>query len=227
MMIFYHTDMSNNVFPPFTSPPQPLDDEVLLGRALCKVFLIECKTCLRHELRNQHSIEEVTARMTHVDHHYVINRHFAGTSMESLPDYRNMVNNRRLDDIPYLIPFRQVALSHVAATLLTFTVTNNNQWRHQPFREYDASRNPVDQLKIRYTMNDKFTSIVRTNNVDHHRKRIGLDGVTITPTDKHGICYVYLIVVSATKLVAGYPTSEHSAPNHCIHSELPTAITMN
>lgn len=32
-------------------------------------------------------------------------------------------------------------------------------------------------------MNDKFTSIVRTNNVDHHRKRIGLDGITITPTD--------------------------------------------
>jgi hypothetical protein len=25
------------------------------------------------------------------------------------------------------------------------------------------------------------------------------------------MCYVYLIVVSATKLVAGYPTSEHSA----------------
>jgi hypothetical protein len=53
-------------------------------------------------------------------------------------------------------------------------------------------------------MNDKFTSIVHTNNVDHHRKRIGLDGVTITPTDKHGMCYVYLIVVS------GYPVPEHS-----------------
>ena len=48
--------------------------------------------------------------------------------------------------------------------------------------------------KIRHTMNNKFTSIVRTNNVDHHRKRIGLDGVTITPMDKHGMCYVYLIV---------------------------------
>ena len=53
---------------------------------------------------------------------------------------------------------------------------------------------PVCQ-KIRHSMNDKFTSIVNTNNVDHHRKRIGLDGVTITPTDKHGMCYVYLIVV--------------------------------
>jgi hypothetical protein len=53
-------------------------------------------------------------------------------------------------------------------------------------------------------MNDKFTSIVRTNNVD-------LDGVTIIPPDKYGMCYVYLIVVSATKLVAGYPVPEHSA----------------
>jgi len=31
--------------------------------------------------------------------------------------------------------------------------------------------------------------------------------------DKHGKCYVYLIVVAATKLVAGYPVSEHSAIN--------------
>jgi hypothetical protein len=73
--------------------------------------------------------------------------------MEALPDYRDMVNNRRLDDIPYLIPFwpfdniygRQAAMCHVAATLLTFNYTNN-QWQHQPFRENDASRNPVDQL---------------------------------------------------------------------------------
>ena len=29
--------------------------------------------------------------------------------------------------------------------------------------------------------------------------------------DKHGMCYVYLIVVTATKLVAGYPVAAHSA----------------
>jgi len=36
----------------------------------------------------------------------------------------------------------------------------------------------------------KSISIVRTNNIDHHRKRIGLDGVTITPMDKtwHVLC---------------------------------------
>jgi len=67
---------------------------------------------------------------------------------------------------------------------------------------------PMSQ-KIHHSINDKFTSIVRNIIANHHRKRIGLDGVTITPTDKHGICYVHLIVVSATKLVAGYPVPEH------------------
>jgi len=63
--------------------------------------------------------------------------------------------------------------------------------------------------KIRLSLN----AIVLTINVNHHRKRIGLDGLTITPMDKHGKCYVYLIVVAAIKLVAGYPVSEHSAIN--------------
>ena len=63
--------------------------------------------------------------------------------------------------------------------------------------------------KIHHSINDKLTSIVLNIIANHHRKRIGLDGVTITPTDKHGICYVHLIVVSATKLVAGYPVPEH------------------
>jgi hypothetical protein len=52
-------------------------------------------------------------------------------------------------------------------------------------------------------MNDNFTSIVHTNNVDHHRKRIGLDGVTITPMDKHGMCYVYLIVAGNSEMSVG------------------------
>ena len=37
----YHTDMENDVFPAYTNPPQPFDDQVVLGRALCKVVLIE------------------------------------------------------------------------------------------------------------------------------------------------------------------------------------------
>ena len=74
---------------------------------------------------------------------------------------------------------------------------------------------PVCQ-KIRHSMNDKFTSIVRTNNVD-------LDGVTITPPDKYGMCYVY---VSATKLVAGYPVPEHS-PSMLLSPSSPMVTTMS
>ena len=85
-------------------PPQPLDDQVVLGRALCKVFLIECKTCLRHVLLNQQTLAAVTDIMTHVDHHYVLNRHNSGPTMQLLPDFRNMLITRRLDDILYLIP---------------------------------------------------------------------------------------------------------------------------
>ena len=150
----YHTDMENDVFLQHNNPPQPLDDQVVLGRTLCKVLLIECKTCLRHALLNQQTLGEVTTIMTHVDHHYVLNRHNSGPTMQLLPDYRNRLITRRLDDIPYLIPFwpfdniygRQAALSYVAARLATFTVRNNNHWRYLPFREYNASQNPVDQL---------------------------------------------------------------------------------
>jgi len=53
----YHTDMEHDVFPPF------------------KVLLIECKTCLRHALLIHQTLESFTDIMTHVDHHYVLNRH--------------------------------------------------------------------------------------------------------------------------------------------------------
>ena len=42
---------------------------------------------------------------------------------------------------------------------------------------------------------DKYTSIVRTSNVDHHRKRIGLDEVIITPMDKHDMCLLLVILM--------------------------------
>ena len=153
----YHQDMENDVFPQFTNPPEPLDDQVVLGRALCKVFILEHKTCLRHALLLHQTLNRVTNVMTHVDHHYVLHRHNSGPAMQLLPDFRNMLITRRLDDIPYLIPFwqfdniygRQAALSYVAALIATFThVTqaNGTHWRYLPFREYNASQNPVDQL---------------------------------------------------------------------------------
>ena len=95
--------------------------------------------------------------MTHVDHHYVLHRHNSGPAMQLLPDSRNMLITRRLNDSPYLIPFwqfdniygRQAALSYVATRIATFTQHHQDTgtyWRYTPFREYNTSHNPVDQL---------------------------------------------------------------------------------
>jgi len=152
----YHRDMENDVFSKFTNPSEPLNDQVVLGRALCKVFILEHKTCLRHALLLNQTLNSITNVMTHVDHHYVLNRQNSGPAMQLLPDSRNMLLTRRLDDLPYLIPFwqfdniygRQAALSYVAALIATFTQITQDTiyWRYLPFREYNASQNPVDQL---------------------------------------------------------------------------------
>ena len=49
-------------------------------------------------------------------------------------------------------------------------------------------------------------SLIHANHVDHRRQMIGIDGLTITPADIHGMAYAYVIKVFATKLVAIYPT---------------------
>jgi len=65
--------------------------------------------------------------------------------------------------------------------------------------------------KIRHSMNDRFQPLLRANHVEHHRQMIGIDGLTITPVDIHGMAYAYVIKVFATKLVAIYPTKSHNA----------------
>jgi hypothetical protein len=65
--------------------------------------------------------------------------------------------------------------------------------------------------KIRHSMNDRFQPLLLANHVDHHRQMIGIDGLTITPADIHGMAYAYVIKVFATKLVAIYPTQSHTA----------------
>jgi hypothetical protein len=35
----YHRDMENDVFPQFTNPPEPLENQVVIGRALCNLEL--------------------------------------------------------------------------------------------------------------------------------------------------------------------------------------------
>lgn len=63
-------------------------------------------------------------------------------------------------------------------------------------------------------MKDRFQPLLRVNHVDHHRQMIGIDGLTITPADTHGMAYAYIIKVFATKLVAIYPTQSQSNGDH-------------
>ena len=49
--------------------------------------------------------------------------------------------------------------------------------------------------KIRQSMNDRFQPLLRANHVEHHRQMIGIDGLTITPADIHGMAYAYVIKV--------------------------------
>jgi hypothetical protein len=50
-------------------------------------------------------------------------------------------------------------------------------------------------------MNDRFQPLLRANHVEHHRQMIGINGLTITPADIHGMAYAYVIKVFATKLL--------------------------
>lgn len=47
-------------------------------------------------------------------------------------------------------------------------------------------------------MNDRFKPLLRANRVDHPRQMIGIDGLTITPADIHGMAYAYDIKVFST-----------------------------
>jgi len=65
--------------------------------------------------------------------------------------------------------------------------------------------------KNRLGMEYSVQPIYRTLQAAHKRKSIGVDLLTITPTDKNGNKYLIVIVVLATKLVNVYPTAEKGA----------------
>ena len=69
--------------------------------------------------------------------------------------------------------------------------------------------------KIRHSMKDRFKPLLRANFVDHHRQMIGIDGLTITPPDIHGMAYAYV------KLVAIYPTRPHTGDIPYTHYDVP------
>jgi hypothetical protein len=67
--------------------------------------------------------------------------------------------------------------------------------------------------KDRLGMSTALKPIYRTLKTESKRKRVGVDGLRITPADKNGNSYATVIVVEATKLVDIYPASEPTALN--------------
>lgn len=94
--------------------------------------------------------------MTNVDHHYVINRHAANPQLSNLPDMRNLLPGRRLDDIENLIAFWALDNSYnrdpqsifPAVTIVTYTIDPDDasKWMRSPYRELTPSDHSVDQL---------------------------------------------------------------------------------
>jgi phospholipid-translocating ATPase len=72
------------------------------------------------------------------------------------------------------------------------------------------ARCPICQ-KNRQGMADTLQPMVRHLKPDHKRKAIGVDMLTITPTDKFGNTYLIVIVVHFTKLAWGYPSASKDA----------------
>jgi len=86
-------------FLPFKRPPQPLDEQVIIGRARCKHFLFE------HKLGNlaRAPLYQLPANMINIQNIYVLNRHRGTPSLMNVNDSRLINNLNR--DIEHLIPF--------------------------------------------------------------------------------------------------------------------------
>ena len=65
--------------------------------------------------------------------------------------------------------------------------------------------------KTRLTMADSLQPLVRHLKAPHPRTIIGVDTLTVTPTDKSGNSYIIVVVNLFTKLVGLYPVAKHDA----------------
>jgi hypothetical protein len=98
----YNSDCINH-FPAFKQPREPLDEQVIIGRALCKQFLFEHKIGnLTREPLYQLPAHILTNMIT-IQHIYVLNRHRCTPSLMRVNDSRLINNLSR--DIEHLIPF--------------------------------------------------------------------------------------------------------------------------
>jgi hypothetical protein len=67
--------------------------------------------------------------------------------------------------------------------------------------------------KTRLTMSDSLQPLVRHLKPPHPRTIIGVDTLTVTPTDKQGNTYIVVVINLFTKLVGLYPVAKHDAPS--------------
>lgn len=67
--------------------------------------------------------------------------------------------------------------------------------------------------KDRLGMATSLKPIYRTLKSENKRKQVGVDGLRVTPADKHGNSYLVVLVVEASKLVDMYAFSEPTALN--------------
>jgi len=99
----YHADCATRKFPALQRPPQPLDEQVIIGRALCNFFLFT------HKLGNltreplYRLPDNILGTMTSIQDSYVINRHRGTPALQRVMDSRPINHlNRGVD---HLIPF--------------------------------------------------------------------------------------------------------------------------
>jgi hypothetical protein len=148
----YTADSQNDTFPTFVTPREPLDNHVLLGRARCKVLLLEHKFCNSPAYQPAVTHSDVLSSMHRVDHHYVIKHHAANEPISHLHDLRDFLTGHRLNDIPNLIPnnsyTRDPHSLFPAATIASYSVNpaDATNWIRPPYREVASSEHPVDQL---------------------------------------------------------------------------------
>jgi len=71
----YHVDCINQQFPALQHPPQPLDEQIIIGRAHCKHFLFEHKIGNLTRIPLYQLPATILENMISIQNIYVLNRH--------------------------------------------------------------------------------------------------------------------------------------------------------
>jgi len=71
----YHVECTNQLFPALQRPPQPLDEQIIIGRARCKHFLFEHKLGNLNREPLHRLPDNILDNMQSIQDIYVLNRH--------------------------------------------------------------------------------------------------------------------------------------------------------